>query len=146
MSFTSWNRTKYDSCEYKQSLAQSTNPLGYMLYPAKFESASKCRNQLGLVGGNDVSNVRGNMVDLESDLKGITRTAGRCDAVMYKPSCPMTETECQPSSLQFTERSTGHVRTIDTRLGHQKSCQMFGYREVPAPAPMTVPACTGRRL
>lgn len=142
----SFGRTKYDSCEYKQDLAQSTTPLGYMLYPAKFESSSKCRNQLGLVGGNEVSNVRGNMVDLESDLRGITRPAGRCDAVMYKPACPMTETDCQPSNLKFTERSTGAVRTIDTRLGHQKSCQMFGYREVPAPAPMSIHGCSARRL
>ena len=144
--FTAQNRTRYDPCEYKQAVTQSTNPLAYMLYPAKFESASKCRNQLGLVGGNEVSNVRGNLVDLESDLMGITRTAGRCDAVLYRPSCPMTETDCQPPSLKFTDRATGNVRTIDTRLGHQKQCQMFGYREVPAPEPMKISGCNPQRL
>ncbi len=146
MASYSWGRTKYDAAEYKQDLRQSTEPLGYMLYPGKWESESKCRNQLGLVAGNDVSNIRGNLVDLESDLKGITRPAGNCDAVMYKPTCPMTETDCQPRSISFSERATGQVRTVDTRLGHQRACQMVSYREVPQPAPMVAPACNTRRF
>lgn len=141
-----WTHSSYDSCEYKQTVAQTTKPLGYMLYPAKVEHSSKCRNMLGLVGGNEVSNIRGNLVDLESELTGRTRDAGKCDVMLYKPSCPMTETDCQPASISITERGTGHVRTIDTRLGHQPACQMFGYREVPAPVPMTVPGCAARRM
>ena len=145
MAFTSWNRLRYDPCEYKQTLTQSTDPLGYMLFPPKFESPDKCRNQLGLVAGNDVSNVRGNMVDLESDLFGITRNNTKCDAGKYKMACDIIETSCQPRKLQYKDRATGVIRDIDTRLGHQKACQFASYPAVPAPAPLRVPGCNMSR-
>ena len=47
--------------------------LSYMLYPLKYEGKSKCRVNLGVVGGNNVSIIKGNMVDLENDLRGQTR-------------------------------------------------------------------------
>ena len=53
---------------------QSANLAGYTMIPDKFYHDKPCRNALGLVGGNDVSVVTASpMVDVESDLYGITR-------------------------------------------------------------------------
>ena len=41
----------------------------YLLNKIKYEHEQKCRNELGLVGGSNVSRIKGNLVDLESDLE-----------------------------------------------------------------------------
>ena len=63
----SWNRLRSDTCSYKNELAQSVGSLGWILDPSRFENNSKCRIAHGIVGGNDVSIIKGNMVDLESE-------------------------------------------------------------------------------
>jgi len=80
------NRLSYDSCAYKTDLKQSTDPLQYMLYQGKYYNDSHCRNSFGLVGGNGVSLYSGNLVDLESDLRGQTRMASECSSKMFQPS------------------------------------------------------------
>ena len=59
------NRLMYDTCAYKKRLDESVGPLNYTLYPGKYENCSKCRIELGTVGGNNVSLFSGNLVDLE---------------------------------------------------------------------------------
>jgi len=70
---------------------QSTDMIagGYTMIPQKFYHPNAARNALGLVGGNDVSVVSGNIVDLESDLRGITRTLSKAPSRQYQPSCPL---------------------------------------------------------
>ena len=72
------NRLMYDTCEYKTRIGESVGPLEYMLNPIRFENCNKCRMELGTVGGTNVSHVKGNLVDLETDLFGITRKASLC--------------------------------------------------------------------
>jgi hypothetical protein len=74
------NRLIYDTCAYKKTLDQSTGPFSYSMYPGKFENCAKCRIELGQTGGNGVSLYSGNLVDLESDLRGQTRPASLCPA------------------------------------------------------------------
>ena len=62
------NELIYDNCEYNTKLSESVGPLEYMLDPMQYENCNKCRIELGIVGGNNVSHVKGNLVDLESDL------------------------------------------------------------------------------
>ena len=62
------NRLKFDTCAYKKNLDQSVGPLSYVLNPMKYENCNKCRMELGIVGGNNVSQIKGNLVDLENDL------------------------------------------------------------------------------
>ena len=45
-----------------------SDSLNYALYDGKYYNSSKCRMELGLVGGNNVSLYSGNLVDLESNL------------------------------------------------------------------------------
>ena len=70
----SFNRLMYDTCEYKTRIGESVGPLEYMLNPIRFENCNKCRMELGIVGGTAVSQIEGNLVDLENDLRGQTRS------------------------------------------------------------------------
>ena len=67
----SLNRLIYDTCEYKHRVAESVGTLEYVLNPLQYENVNKCRIEFGVVGGNNVSQIKGNLVDLESDLKGV---------------------------------------------------------------------------
>ena len=82
----SFNRTKYDNCSYKVDLKSSVDTLGYILSPHRYENENKCMHQLGLVGGTSVSHIKGNMVDLESELRGQTRIISKCPDNLYTPS------------------------------------------------------------
>ena len=79
------NRLMYDTCAYKHELSQSVGPLEYVLNPMKYENCNKCRMELGLVGGAAVSHVKGNLVDLETELRGSTRQLSSCPKNKYQP-------------------------------------------------------------
>ncbi len=85
----------YDKCAYGQRVATSTDPLKYQLYYGKFSnsarpnkeqlkdgqyeqcpSANKCYDKKSLL-----------RVDVESDLKNITRVASQCVTFKYHPNC-----------------------------------------------------------
>ena len=81
------NRLMYDKCETAKKVIENEGTL-YTLYPMKYESCNPCRNELGLVGGNNVSIIRGNLVDLENDLRGQTRPLtqpSQCPDKLFKP-------------------------------------------------------------
>ena len=97
MSFT---KLSYDTCAYKNDLAQSIGTLGWIIDPSRYENDSKSRIEFGIVGGNDVSLIKGNMTDLESDLYGITRLQSKCPQLKYLNPCPQgTMNSCQPSQI-----------------------------------------------
>jgi hypothetical protein len=112
------NRLKYDKCAYEKALQQSTSQIDYHLYNGKFENCAKCRVEFGTLGGNGVSLFSGNLVDLESDLRGQTRMASLCPKTMYNPN------EQKPVPLV-----------------HQASCQMQYYPKVPIPEGMKPMSC-----
>src|SRR5258706_16034531 len=87
----SYTRLIYDQCAYNKDLSQSTSAINYTLDPNKHYSCSNCRVQFGLLGGNNVSLTRSNMVDLESDLFNITRQISTCPERKYLPYCENCE-------------------------------------------------------
>ena len=117
------NRLTYDQCAYKEALKQSTSQLDYNLYNGKFENTAKCRIEFGTVGGNGVSLYSGNLVDLESELRGQTRLASQCSETLYKPS---------PNGPE-------------KNLRHQPSCQLQYYPKVPLPEQVQASSCGQRR-
>ena len=137
------NRLMYDTCAYKKELDQSTGPLSYTLNPMKYENCSKCRMELGIVGGTSVSQIKGNLVDLENDLRGQTRPASNCPSKHYQPNCPDNKIgdACQPSQIQLQGSACSPPRTIDTNLVHLRPCQMIRYKPVPLPPPMNIQSC-----
>ena len=122
---------------------------GYTNIPQKFYHTSASRHALGIVGGNDVSLISGNLVDLESDLRNITRDLSDDPKRKYRPSCalgtnatgtgnlaPFDSTgECPawPKQLVFAERGTGRVVSVNTQPRHLPTSQMFSYPGYPAP-------------
>ena len=100
------NRLIYDTCAYKKELDQSTGSFSYSMYPGKYENCAKCRIELGQVGGNGVSIYSGNLVDLESDLRGQTKPASLCPQYHYQPQCNGENSNCDglpcnPKGLEF---------------------------------------------
>ena len=100
-------RLMYDKCAYDQRLGENKSSLDYTLYDGKFYHSNKCRMELGQVGGNGVSLFAGNLVDLESKLKGIQRSNSKCQ----KPLLPLNNSTLTP----------------------QSSCQMVNYSQTVVP-------------
>jgi len=117
----SFNRLTYDTCNYKQNLNESVSSLTYVLDTARYEHKQKCRHNLGLVGGSAVSHVSGNLVDLESELRGQTRFASKCPCNQYMPSA---------NGVIKNDKTA----PINTTMKHLPSCQMIGYRAIPLPS------------
>lgn len=125
----SFNRMTYDHCRYSRELNGNTSILGYLLDNQKFEHPDKCRHTLGLLGGATISQVKGNLVDMESELKGITRLLSQCTESKAKPL------EQTPYILN------DKTSPIDTTKLHLPTCQMFTYPSVPMPPPMNYSHC-----
>jgi len=126
----------YDKCAYEQRLNASTGPGNYSLYPGKYEHCAKCRIQLGQVGGNGVSIYNGNMVDLESDLKGITRAASLCSKSKYHPKCRKCY-KCKDTGLPC-----GCLDCASENLIHQPNCQMIDIKPAIDAPPFVPQTCT----
>jgi hypothetical protein len=139
---TAWNRIgSTDMTTVRDQ--QSTDIFAYTQIPQKFEHPQKCRNALGLVGGSEVSNISGNMVDLESELLGITRSQSKCISRQYKPACPLGGAGCPdyPPTLEYTNKSTGDKVAIDTKPLNLPTCQMQTLPGVGYPKDLTVNSC-----
>jgi hypothetical protein len=111
---------------------------GYTMIPQKFYHPNASRNALGLVGGNEVSVAAGNLVDVESDLRNITRDLSKAPTKQYRPSCPLggaKECPAWPKQLVFTDRSSGKLVSVNTQPRHLPTSQMMSYPGVPAPEP-----------
>ena len=124
----SFNRTKYDNCSYKEDLKTSVDTLSHILAPYRYEHKDKCMHKLGFVGGTAVSHIQGDLVDLESELRGQTRIISRCSANQYKPTNDniITNDKTEP---------------INTTMKNLPSCQAIMYRSVPLPPPIHINNC-----
>ena len=78
--FGSSNRLIYDNCAYQKKLYESTSPLAYRLYEGSIENCNKCIYE-------DQFWRRYDLVDVESELKNITRANSRCPQFKYNPNC-----------------------------------------------------------
>jgi len=88
------------------------------------------RHQLGFVGGNEVSLIKGNMVDLESDLRGIN---------IPNTFCP--ERQYHPNANEIVRNNTKVSLKIDTQKMHLPAYQMMAYPAVVAPLPLVNEVC-----
>lgn len=114
------NKLLYDDCQYNQRLTDNKGQLSYVLNPIKYEHQHKCRMELGIYGGSETSIINGNFVDLESDLKGVTRPmtqTGQCPTELYHPNKPIV----------IKSRETGKQHNIDTSISHLPCCQLVNY-------------------
>jgi hypothetical protein len=124
----SFNRTKYDNCSYKVDLKTNVDTLSHILSPYRYEHKDKCMHQLGFVGGTAVSHIQGNLVDLDSELRGQTRIITRCPTNQYVPS---------DDNIVNNDKTS----PINTNMNHLPSCQSIMYRSVPLPPPIKINNC-----
>jgi len=112
---------------------QTENPQTYDIELSSYLNPQPQRHILGIVGGNDVSIVKGNMVDMESDLRRINIPNTFCPWRQY-----------QPPSADQKEIVRDNVKInlkIDTRLQHLPTYQMWAYPGMPAPVPLKTEVC-----
>lgn len=145
---SSWNRIgSTDGATVRDQ--QNVGMFAYTQTPVKFEHPEKCRNALGLVGGSEVSNISGSIVDLESDLLGITRVQSKCIARQYAPACPLggaAECPSHPPSFSFVDKSTGAKTHVNTAPRNLPTCQMMTMPGIGAPAPIKGESCYPMRF
>lgn len=130
----SWNRMSHDACAYNKYLTQSVDPLGYHLDPIQFENCNKCRMEIGTLGGPNVSHIKGNMVDLENDLRGQTRPSTKCPSYKHQPNATNV-------IQRYEQYKPVRHDPINTTLKHLPPCQMIGYKSVPLTPPIKSSAC-----
>lgn len=68
-------RPIYDKDAIPCQNKRNTSIMEYAFNPDKYYNCNQCSNEFGLFAGNDVSIVNKNMVDLESQFKGLTPTS-----------------------------------------------------------------------
>lgn len=79
-SIGTFNRLNYDNCAYDKRLQESTSPLSYQMSRYKFENCARCTY-------NGTQYAPFDLVEEESELKGISRPATRCPSRLYNPMC-----------------------------------------------------------
>ncbi len=109
------------------------NPQAYDQFAQAYVHAKPGRHILGVVGGNEASLIKGNQVDLESDLRGLNLPNTFCPERKYLP----------PSQKDSKiERNNVKIKTtIDVRMQHLPSYQMWAYPAVVGPEPLKVDEC-----
>lgn len=136
------NRLMYDTCEYKNRVDESVGSLEYLLDTVKYENCNKCRMELGVVGGTAVSHIAGNLVDLETDLMGITRKASLCPSNKFNSSCAGKNiANCNPSNIVINGSVAQNPGVIDTTKLHLPSCNMVRYKPIPNEPAMNLSQC-----
>ena len=112
---------------------KAENPQHYDKLESTYANPKPQRHILGLVGGNEVSLIKGNMVDLESDLRGINIPNTFAPWRSYQPP--------QQSQDEIVRNNTKGKVVIDTTPVHLPAYQMWAYPGVIAPLPMKREVC-----
>ena len=109
------------------------NPQHYDFLTSQIVNPTPQRHILGLVGGNDVSLIKGNMVDLESDLRGINIPNTFCPWKQYQPP--------SRSQKEIVRDNRKTKLKIDIQKAHMPTYQMWAYPAVIAPEPIVNEVC-----
>jgi hypothetical protein len=109
------------------------NPQCYDETPFVYVHKTPARHILGVVGGNEVSGINGNRVDLESDLLGITRPNTWCNKREHQPPY-VGDTSIKRANPKIDIK-------IDVKPKHLPTYQMWAYPATFAPLPLENTAC-----
>jgi hypothetical protein len=108
------------------------NPQHYDDLTSQYVNPRPQRHILGIVGGNEVSLIKGNMVDLESDLRGIN---------IPNTFAPWRQYQPPQQKKEIIRDNTKISLTIDIQKAHLPAYQMMGYPAVVAPYPIVNEVC-----
>ena len=111
---------------------KNENPQNFTYLLSQFEHVKPKRHTLGLIGGNEVYNINGNRVDLESDLMGITR-----------PFTWSTERKHLPTQNpdQINRINPKNKLNVNANPIAREEYQLWSYPEVNAPQSFKKEAC-----
>jgi hypothetical protein len=115
------------------SWERKENPQSYDQFAFAYVHKNAGRHILGVVGGNEVSLIKGNVVDLESDLRGLN---------IPNTFCP--ERKYQPPSFKDGKIQRSNVKIkldIDTRPVHLPAYQMWAYPAIAGPELLRTDSC-----
>jgi hypothetical protein len=79
-----FNRLKYDNCASQRADVQRTDPFKYVMYEGKHEHNQKCTDGRNFYHPYD-------LVDIETELRGVNRSATKCPQFQYNPSCKKSD-------------------------------------------------------
>ena len=119
----------------KTGMEVAENPQSYDQAAYAYQHVRAARHILGLVGGNEVSGIQGNRVDLESDLQGITRPTTRGNDREHQPLY-LKQTMIERKNAKYTTPLKINVEPV-----HQPTYQMWAYPATLAPEPFRKEAC-----
>ena len=103
-----WERSKYDNGAYEQYIKESTGPLLYQLDPNRYYNCKECRpNQPGYFGPGVSISKKNTLVDVESELKNITRQSSRDPKKKFLPCKKTTPVSLNdlPACGPFTDET-----------------------------------------
>jgi len=109
------------------------NPQKYSYLVTEYISPTPKRHILGLVGGNEVSVAEGNVVDVESDLRGINIPNTFAPWRQYQPPTKNAK-EIVRDNLKIKQ-------TINIAPQHLPAYQMWAYPGMPTPLVMKNEVC-----
>ena len=115
-----------------QMLEKTENPQMYDKSPVEVQHVKPKRQILGLVGGNEVYDIVGSRVDLESDLQGITRPNTWGTSRKHLPSK-------NPDSI-VRANPKNDIKVDGTPVAREEM-QMWSYPVVNAPLTLKREAC-----
>jgi hypothetical protein len=123
----------FEPAKMKTATEEKENPQAYEQPVSAYQHVKAARHILGLYGGNEVSGIQGNRVDLESDLLGITRPTTWCNDRQHNPP--------RVDDTKIVRKNNKENITIDVKPVHQPTYQMWAYPATFAPEPFRVEAC-----
>jgi len=115
MAFT---RSLYDDCTQQVNTAQMTSIYGFQMDPVKYYNCNQARVPMGILGGNSISITTGNMVDMESSLRGQDIKLSQCPSKQRQASClgcdqPNSGMPCASSCRLDTKTHLNEVKFFD---------------------------------
>ncbi len=117
----------------KHPFEKQENPQAYEQFAFAYVSPKPARAILGFVGGNEVSLINGNRVDLESDLRGITRPNTDCPAREHQPP--------RKNDTLIQRKNPKNNVTVNVTPRHLPTIQPWAYAAVAAPQPLVTERC-----
>jgi hypothetical protein len=110
-----FSRLNYDQLAYKQSLAESTGPVNYLLSTPWRECEPCLSLDSRQPSGQGVSTCTSrSLVDIDSELQGISRKLTKASAECFKPSDAMKSCTASTAVVDCPQRATSE----DTRLSN----------------------------
>lgn len=119
----------------KHPFEKSESPQYYDQFVNVYVHSKPHAHTLGVIGGNEVSIIKGNQVDIESDLRGITRQNTRS----LDPE--RVHTPLKNYATEVLRNTPKEKVQIDTRLAHLPVYQMWAYPATFSPAPIEKKVC-----